>query len=196
MCLKIGCPECNKCVGDTVAAVKSVVCKLRHQFEDIRRLLLIDLSCDSARDELIAVLCHLLDLLLTHCATHQVGVAEAVTAELLRDLHDLFLIDEDAERRLQEFLHLWNHVLDLFDPAAAVNEIVDHSAVERAGTIKCIESRETLEILGPYTAVNSLHSRRFELKNGIRSAFGKEPHRLSVVRRDRLPVDRRTGSLL
>ena len=44
-----------------------------------------------------------------------------------------------AKCRFEKFLDLIDEILDLFDTAAAVDEIIDHSAVERPGTIQSVE---------------------------------------------------------
>ena len=53
---------------------------------------------------------HLLALLLAHRPAHQVGFAQRVARKLLRQLHDLFLVDEDAEGIAEDLLHLRNQV--------------------------------------------------------------------------------------
>ena len=45
---------------------------------------------------------HLLGLLLAHRAAQQVGAAERVAGEHLRDLHDLFLVQDHAVGRAQD----------------------------------------------------------------------------------------------
>jgi hypothetical protein len=54
-----------------------------------------------ALDEQAAVLGHLLGLLLAHRAPQQVGAAQRVAADDLRDLHHLFLVHDHAVGRLQ-----------------------------------------------------------------------------------------------
>jgi hypothetical protein len=47
---------------------------------------------------------HLLGLLLAHRAAQQVGAAERVAGQHLRDLHHLLLVQDDAVGRLQHRL--------------------------------------------------------------------------------------------
>ena len=61
-----------------MAAVESVVGKLRHQREDVLGFLALDTALDRARHELLLVQRHLLALLLAHRATHQVSFAKSV----------------------------------------------------------------------------------------------------------------------
>ena len=80
-------------------------------------------------------------LFLAHRTPHQIGFAEAVTGQLLGELHDLFLIDEHAKGVAENVFHLGHDVLDLFYAAMTVDKIVDHAAVERAGTIQSVQCR-------------------------------------------------------
>jgi hypothetical protein len=54
--------------------------------------------------KIAALLRHLLGLLLAHRAAQQVGAAERVAGEHLRDLHHLLLVQDDAVGRLQHRL--------------------------------------------------------------------------------------------
>ena len=63
--------------------------------------------------EAVALLRHLLGLLLAHRAAQQVGLAEAVAGEPVRDLEHLVLVDDHAERLGGELLELGQQVLDL-----------------------------------------------------------------------------------
>src|SRR5947209_5907433 len=61
---------------------------------------------DGAAHETLALRRHLRLDLLAHGATQEIGFAKRVTRQDLRDLHHLFLIDDDAVRLLQNRLHL------------------------------------------------------------------------------------------
>jgi hypothetical protein len=123
-------------VGHRVAPVKAVVGELRHQAEDLARGLLGDLVLDAAGDELLLVDGHLLALLLAHRAAHEVGLAQGVAAEPLRELHDLLLVDQNPVGVPENLLHLRDEVLDGLLAVVAVDEVVDHPAVERAGAVE------------------------------------------------------------
>ena len=59
----------------------------------------------------------------------------------LSDLHHLFLVDDDAERLLQDALKLGKHVFDGAAAPLALDEVVDHAALDRAGAIERVQMR-------------------------------------------------------
>ncbi len=87
-----------------------------------------------AGDEDGTLLRHLLGLLLAHRAAQQVGAAERVAREHLRDLHDLLLVQDHAVGREQDGLQVRVQVVDAAADAAvlAVDEVVDHARLQRA----------------------------------------------------------------
>ena len=87
-----------------VALVEAIVGELREQFEDGIGLRSLNAAFDRAGDKALALLLHLLADLLAHRAAQQIGFAERVAGHDLRDLHHLFLIDDDAEGLLQDRL--------------------------------------------------------------------------------------------
>ena len=93
-----------------VAARKSIIGKLVHQRENLLGLFFLDASLDRAVNKLLLMQGHLLALLLAHRPAHQVGFAERVAGQLLRQLHDLLLIDEHAKGVAQDLLHLRHEV--------------------------------------------------------------------------------------
>src|SRR5215204_2612877 len=171
------------------AAVEAVVRELRHQAEDLAGGLLRDLVLDAARDELLLVDGHLLALLLAHRAAHEVGLAQGVAAEPLRELHDLLLVDEDAVGVLEDLLHLRHEVLDRLLAVVAVDEVVHHAAVERAGAVEGVEGREVFEGLGAELPADLLHARRLELEDGLGVPLREQLVGLRVVLRDVDPAD-------
>ena len=64
----------------------------------------LDAVLDRALDEDRALRLHLLADLLAHGAAQQIGLAQRVAGQDLRDLHHLFLVDDDAEGFFQDRL--------------------------------------------------------------------------------------------
>ena len=125
--------------------VEAVAGELLHQVEDLLDLLLREAAFQRAFDEALALLRHLLGLLLAHRAAQQVGVAQRVAGEPVRDLHHLFLVDDDAVGFLEDLLQLGQIVDDLLAAVLAVDEVVDHAALNRAGAIERVERAEILD---------------------------------------------------
>ena len=83
-------------IGRGVALVESVVGEFGEEIEDLVRLGAREAALDRAVDEAGALRVHLLLDLLAHRAAQHVGFAERIARQRLRDLHHLFLIDDDA----------------------------------------------------------------------------------------------------
>ena len=79
-------------VGGGVRLVEAVAGKLFHQIEELRSLRFRQPILLRSGNEDIAVLGHLLLFLLAHRPPQQVGAAQGVATDHLRDLHHLFLI--------------------------------------------------------------------------------------------------------
>ncbi len=121
-------------VGGGMRLVEAVVGELRHQFEDVFGLGLGDAPLDRASDEALALLLHFRADLLAHGAAQEIGFAKRVARELLRNLHHLFLVDDDAVGLLQDRLHLGMDVVGIFTPMLAVD--VGRDVGHRAGPIQ------------------------------------------------------------
>src|ERR1044072_1211623 len=134
-------------IRDAMAAIESVIGELGHQRENLFRLLLLDATFDRALDELLFVNGHLLALLLAHRATHEVGFAKCIAGKLLRELHYLLLVDDDAVGVVQDLFHLRHEIANGFLAVVALDEFVDHAAVEWSRTIKSIKGGEIFEAL-------------------------------------------------
>ncbi len=63
-----------------MAAIKSVIGKLRHQVEDLFRCFLFNAALDRTVDELMLMLRHFRLLFLTHRPTHKIGIAKTVAS--------------------------------------------------------------------------------------------------------------------
>ena len=122
-------------VRHRVTAVKSVIGKLCHQVKDLFRRLLRDLIGDRTVNERLFVDRHLLNIFLAHRPPHQIGLTETISGQLLCELHDLLLIDEHAECVAENIFHLRQQIFGWLEAAMSVDKIIDHTAIERAGTI-------------------------------------------------------------
>ena len=69
-------------------------------------------SRGGALQEHRALLRHLLRLLLAHCAAQEVGAAESVAGQDLRDLHHLLLVHDHAVGASQYRLEIRMQVID------------------------------------------------------------------------------------
>ncbi len=128
--------------------------------------------CGRARDEDGTLLRHLLGLLLAHRAAQQVGAAERVAREHLRDLHDLLLVQDHAVGREQDGLQIRVQVVDAAANAAvlAVDEVVDHARLQRTRPEQRDQRDDVLERVRLQALDQVFHAARFELEHGRRLA--------------------------
>ena len=83
-------------IGGSVRFVKAVVREFLKKVKNLRRLFLIDAVFHRAFFELRTLFRHFLGDLLTHRATQKVSATKAVARHDLRDLHHLFLVNNNT----------------------------------------------------------------------------------------------------
>ena len=170
--------------------VEAVSGELRHQIEDLLDLLRRIAPLHRAVDEALALLRHLLGFLLAHGAAQQVGFAERVAGQPVGDLHHLFLVDDDAQRFLQDFLQFRKFVFDLLAAVLAIDEVVDHAALNRAGTVERVQSGEIFDGIRLVAAQHVAHAVRFKLEHAGGQAVVKDLLvGLLVVERNAFEID-------
>ena len=131
-------------VGGGVRFVEAVAREFFEQVEDFVRLALGDVVLlATTLHEGLALLLHLLDLLLAHRAAQQISTAERVTAEHLRGLHDLLLIDEHAIGLLGNRFKQRVRINDLHLAVPARDEVGNE--VHRSRSIKRHERGDVLD---------------------------------------------------
>ena len=181
--------------------VEAVAGELLHQVEDVRGLSLGHAACDRAADEDRALLGHFLGLLLAHRLAQQVGAAESVAGEDLRDLHHLFLVQDDPVGLGQHRLQVRVQVVDR--PAGrlvlAGDEVIDHARFQRPRAEQRHQRDDVLEAVRLQAADQILHAARFELEHrrrapGLQQRVGRgivhrQPLIVTAVRRQRRARD-------
>ena len=123
------------------------------------------LRSSGSGDEAVALLGHLLGIFLAHGAAEQVGAAERVAGEDVGDLHDLLLVDDDAEGLVEQGFEFGQHVADDAAAPLALDEVVDHAALDRAGAIEGVEGGEVFDGVGLVAAEDIAHAAGFELED-------------------------------
>ncbi len=111
-------------------------------------------------------------------------------------MHHLFLIQDDAVRFIKNFLQLRKFEADLGLPLLAVDEIVDHAALDGAGAVKRVERGEIFDAGGLVAAENVPHAVGFELEDGGGFSTSEEFVGLGVVQGEIIYVDVRATALL
>ena len=97
---------------------------------------------------------------LSHGLAQNVGLSQGESRHLAGDLHDLFLVDDDAIGLFEDFLQDGMRVLDIDQALLALDKIRNH--VHRAGTIERIQGDQILESLRLQAAQVRPSCRRFQ----------------------------------
>ncbi len=169
--------------------VEPVTGKLLHQVEDFLDRLLREFFLDGTLHKAVALLSHLFGIFLAHRTTQQVGFAKGVAGKHVRDLHHLFLVNNDAQRFLEQGLKLRQLILDLSAPPFALDEVVDHSALDRPRSIERVQRREVRHRFRLITPQHVAHPVRFELEYaGGQRAMKNLLIRPFVIERNRVHV--------
>ena len=96
-------------------------------------------------DEAFPLFRHDFRILLAHGAAQQVRFAHGESGQDVGNLHDLFLIDDYAQRLFQELLQFGQFVFDFSAAPLALNEIINHASLNRAGTVESIEGSQIFQ---------------------------------------------------
>src|SRR6185369_8374339 len=84
-------------------------------------------------------------ILLSHGTSQQIGAAEGIAGQGTGNLHDLFLVDDDAVGILENRLQFGKVIDNLFPAMLAFDEVLHHAGVERARTVEGNRSDNILE---------------------------------------------------
>ena len=136
-------------VGCRMRLGKAIARELDDQVEYIARLARFDSVARAAVDETIPLELHLLGLFLPHGAPQNIRLAEAVGRHLLCDLEYLVLVDDHSQRLFRQVLDTRMKGLDPHAAILAIDEIIDHSRLQGAGTVERHQLDDLAESSGP-----------------------------------------------
>jgi hypothetical protein len=172
-----------------VALVEAVPREVLEETEDALRLFLRDAVLQRPFDKDALLLRHLLGLLLAHRAAEQIGAAERVAGELLRDLHHLLLVDDDAVGRLQELVDERVEREDRRLPVFPLHEVVVHPRAHRSRPVEGDGGDDVLEAVGLEAAEEALHPVGLELEDALRLPRREELVGQRVVHRQERQIE-------
>ena len=161
-------------IGRRVRLVEAVPGKLRHQIEDLLDLLRRISVLHRALHKALALRRHFLGFLLAHGAPQQIGVAQRIAGEAVGDLHHLFLIDDHAQRLLKNLFQFRQFVFDFSAPVFALDEVVDHAALNRPGPIERVQSGQVFNRIRLVAPQHVPHAVRFKLEHAGRQPAVKD----------------------
>ena len=128
-------------------------------------------------------------LLLAHGPTQQICLSQREAAHDGSDLHDLFLIQDNAVRVLQNRLQQGMKIGDFLFAVTALNEILYHAAAQRPRTVQGDEGNHVFEMLWRQFLNQRRNARRFHLEHAGRIALRQEFARLLVVQGNGVDID-------
>ncbi len=179
--LEIGGLEGDQRIGRGVALVEAVAGEFRHLIEDMIGDALADAALRRAIDERLALRVHLGLDLLAHGTAQQIGAAERIARQHLRDLHDLLLVDHDPVRLLEDALERRVQVVGLL--AAVLHRDIARDVLHRARPIERDDGDDVLEAVGQQLAQHVAHALTFELEHADRIAVAQQLVALGIVER-------------
>ena len=164
-----------------MALVEPVIGKAREQIENGFGLRRFDAALDTAGNKAFALRLHFLADLFAHGAAQLIGLRQRIAGEHLRDLHHLFLIDDDSVGFPQNGLELWVNVIRAFERmfTRAISRNIRH----RAGPIQRDQRDDVLETIGAHVDERAPHSGAFHLKHADRFAVRHQLVGLRIVER-------------
>ena len=185
--LEVGRLVADQRIGGGVALVEAVACELVDLVEDRRSLVLLDAVLLCALDEARALRVHLRLDLLAHGAAQQVGAAERIAAQHLRDLHDLLLVDHDTVGFLQDSFQQGMKVVWFFLAVLALD--VARNVFHRTGPIERHHGDDVLEAVRLHLAQHVAHAVAFKLEHTGAISPGQQLETLTIVERQLGDID-------
>ena len=117
-------------------------------------------------------------LLLAHRPAQEVGLAQGVAGDLLRDRHHLLLVDDQAVGRVQDLrerlLQLGVDRGDLLPPVLAQRVVRVAVGAHRAGPVERQHRRDVLEVVRPHQPQQRAHRPAVELEHPQRVASAEQ----------------------
>ena len=163
--------------------VEAVARKFFHQIEYGFGPRLHHAASHRAVNEDAALLGHLFRLLLAHGAPQQIGATQRIAGQHLRDLHHLFLVENDAVGRRQYGLQIRMQIVD--GPVTAVvlagDEVIDHPRLQRARPEQRHQRDDVFEAIGLQAPDQVFHATRFELEYRGRAAAFQQRKGCGIV---------------
>ena len=181
--------------------VKAITGEFLHQVKDFDRQLTVYTALPRPFFKGAALLSHLLRLFLTHRTTQHIRAAEGIAGKLLGNLHDLFLVQDDAiswlQYRFQAFvLPLHVRIRYLFATVLTVDKVIHHPRLQRPRTEQRHQRDHIFEAVGLQTLDQILHTARFKLENGGGFRTLQHIEAFFIVERDRGDIQRPLAVLL
>ena len=150
--------------------VETVTCKLLNNIVDFTGYIGISSELFGTLNENRPVFNHFLRDLLTHGSTQQIRAAQGIAGKRLRQLHYLLLVYNHTVGRLkdrfQTFVLILRHRIgNLFHSVLTVDEVVNHSGIQRTRSEQCNQSYHIFKHVRFEFGNQPAHTGRFKLEH-------------------------------
>ncbi len=155
----------NQRIGGAVGFIEAVATEFFDQVEQIGGNGLVHTVFYRTVDELLPVFGHQGFNLLADGLAQTVRIGHGITGQLAGHLHDLFLVDHHPVGFLEDRFQAGHRVDNLLAAVFTVHKIVDHTTVQRAGTIQRDQCGEVVKRFRMQADQQVLHAAGFQLKH-------------------------------
>ena len=174
-------------IGSCVRFIEAVIGEFLQQIKDFAGFLLVDPIGDGPSLELGALLGHFLGDFLTHRAAQQIGTAKRIARHDLRDLHHLFLVNDNALGLGQNMIDQRMDGFQLLEPV--LHLAIGRNIFHRAGAVQRHQRHDILNACRLHAPERIHHARAFHLKHSHGFGRGIEIVAFLIVERDRPDIN-------
>ena len=107
----------------------------------------------------------------------------------------LFLVEDDAQRFLEDLSQFGQVVGHALPAVFSLDEVIDHSASQRSGAVEGVESGEIFQLFRLEAPQDVLHAAAFKLKNAVGQTLGEHLIGSAIVHRQGFQADFFPGGL-
>ena len=191
--LEVGRPVRHEPVSGGVRLVEGVVGERQEDVPECLDRAVAEAALFHAAREALVLLVELGLLLLAHRAPQDVGLTEREPGDLLRDRHDLLLIDDQAVCRIEDVAQrLFELRMDRCDRLQAVLPqcvVGVRVRTHRAGSVQRDDGRDVFEVVGLHEAQKRAHRPAVELENTESVTAGQQVVGGAVIEREVFEIE-------
>ena len=155
----------------------------------------MNVSLNATLNENQALLGHFGRFFLAHGAPQNVSVSQRISRQLLGNLHDLFLVQDDAVGGLENILEFFMGIGDRRASMLAVDVIADHPRFQRTRTKQGDQGHDFVKAVRYKPANQVFHAAGFQLENSGGLAGLQQAESGLIGHRQLLNVDGRFAVL-
>ena len=133
-------------------------------------------------EEDFPLLGHHIVFLLPHGLSEQVRLAHGIAGDFHRDLHDLFLVEDNPVSFFQERFQTRQRIFRIFQAVAAADVGIQHAGSNWTGPVHGVTGNQVFQLVRLELFQQVLHARGFKLENGLGVAMAEDLEYLFIVK--------------